>query len=248
MNQPSGSRRPSVLPARARSALLPIALLVCGIPPACQARTVVPGFFPMPCDVENADGCARGGADTSPSTCSSDGAIDALGCDDSVTNSGDANTSETTDGSVSVDASIEIPFDASECQIGQAVLLVDGDPGDSIHPGSETIRGRWLTLGSTAFSAQIEVSVPADQWGISFAAPDGMNLAPGSWPSVRGDLGTRPYFAIARVSAGSCSFLSSRIRILEYQYSDAGLRRATVVFEQHCNGSPAALRGCFHFE
>jgi hypothetical protein len=134
-------------------------------------------------------------------------------------------------------------------------LFVDGDPGEPLHPGAETVpAATWMPLNGGDLDTFAALIPAGDtQWEIAFSTL-GLNqpLTPGSYPNA----GTWPssipsatlhiypdrdpppicrsvtgWFYISSIAGGPTS---------------AQFNEIVAAFEQHCDGSSAALRGCIH--
>ena len=136
---------------------------------------------------------------------------------------------------------------------GDTFLCLDSEAGDVIGGGHLTI----LTTNDALFSAiynqyqqlRIEVGGPG-HWSLTFAAMQGQDLAPGLYdqaePTWRHST-QRPAMDIS--GQGSiCGSSSGRFQVLDLNYDPTSgeANRVAINFEQHCEGSSAALLGSIH--
>jgi hypothetical protein len=142
------------------------------------------------------------------------------------------------------------------CLTGGNTIFFDGDSGDYIFPGKETI-----TLGSwsaTASSSQVHVSVtPTDSsqglwWDLYFDA----SMLPNStlttqvyenaerWPFQSTG---HPGLDVSGDGRG-CNTVTGRFQVEQLVMSNNNLQSFTATFEHHCEGGTPALRGCVHFQ
>ena len=142
------------------------------------------------------------------------------------------------------------------CQIGGNVLFLDGDSGDYIHPGTDTIQvgswsagvtnGNYLTISvnpsdvaqgawwygdfsSAALSQPLSVQVYDDAERAAFAAPGHPGI------DIFGD-------------GRGCNTISGRFQVFDIQLSGNTVKKFTATFEQACEAGTALLRGCVHYE
>ena len=142
------------------------------------------------------------------------------------------------------------------CLGGGNVIFFDGDAGDYIHKGTDTIKlGTWRASPVSTDTITIHVD-PSDPkqglwWDLEFSsraipaklAPqvyEGAERAPFASPGHPGiDLGG---------DGRGCNTISGRFQIETLEFSGSALKAFTATFEQHCEGGSAALRGCVHYE
>lgn len=145
-----------------------------------------------------------------------------------------------------------LPSKPAAAQLLEGSFSFVSDPGDYIGAGqsrsfaldtaSVTVRGNedGRYVGVTVF--------PFDGgfWFIDLAAPVGTQLAPGAyenaarWPFQSP---TQPGLSVSGDGRG-CNTLTGRFDVLESTFGPNGyVERFHAVFEQHCEGSPAALHG-----
>lgn len=142
------------------------------------------------------------------------------------------------------------------------VIVFEGDAGDYIHPGSDTILlGSWsanvLPNGSST-PTQITIHVTptsASQglwWDLVFSSTQ-----------LSAPLTTKSYSGALRASSATpgspgldisgdgrgCNTLNGAFTISKLQVAAGGVVTSfTASFEQHCEGSSKALRGCVHYQ
>jgi hypothetical protein len=150
------------------------------------------------------------------------------------------------------------PHDPSldPCLIDENVVFFDGDEGDFIHPGKDIItKASWSgTVSSNWVLISLEPNDPSqgDHWLLEFSseqlseplqvkAYEDAERAPFASPGHPGLNVTGDY--------KGCNILLGRFVIYEISSNGSGLvTDFTASFEQHCEGSPPALRGCVHFK
>jgi hypothetical protein len=137
-------------------------------------------------------------------------------------------------------------------------LYVEGDPGEPLHPGAETVdAAAWMTLnGTDRDTFAVYIAAGATQWEVSFSSLWlDQPLTPGYYP----DAGTWPFsvhshptFKIYpdRNPPPVCQSVTGWFDIISIAGgpTSADFTEIVAEFEQHCDGSPAALRGCIHLE
>ena len=135
-------------------------------------------------------------------------------------------------------------------------LYVDGDPGEPLHPGAETVNaGSWMTLNGSDLDTFAAYFLAGNtQWEVAFSSLGlGQPLAPG----VQLDAGTWPFQAHGQATfkiypdrdpPPVCQSVTGWFAItsLAGGPTSADFTEIVAAFEQHCDGSPAALRGCIH--
>ncbi len=144
---------------------------------------------------------------------------------------------------------------ASAAPVAPASLTMTSDPGDFIGQGQTW---SYATAGRDAFSTSytgeaVQIAVDGangDWWYVRFSAPNGQQLAPGTYagatrypfqaPSV-------PGLSVSGEGRG-CNTLTGSFEVHEARYAaDGTLARLRATFEQHCEGKVPALRGSVEF-
>jgi hypothetical protein len=152
------------------------------------------------------------------------------------------------------DAGVDTLYPLGECEGFEDILVLDGDPGDKVHPGKETWfeneqTGTWSSLSSpNDVGVDIGLSVPI--WRAQFARADapvvpGLYLDAGS--SVGLEAGAGLY--VGQLGPDACSSTSGSFYIQDVEWRSDGsdITSLTASFEQHCDGATAFLRGCIHY-
>ena len=148
------------------------------------------------------------------------------------------------------------PVSSAPCLTGGSVVYLDGDPGDFIHPGAQTLAvSSWSALNSgTSDTFWYEANVSSnDWWDFAFSsAKQGAPLAVGRY-----DNATRYPFEAAGApgldvtgDGRGCNMSSGwfEIESIAGGPGNGSFTELTATFEQHCENGVAALRGCIHFE
>jgi hypothetical protein len=110
-------------------------------------------------------------------------------------------------------------------------------------PGSASIS----VFGSTAYlTVSVSGGPSGDSYAMDFAAPPGQTLVPGVYDKAQRapfrEAG-RPGIDIYGDGRG-CNTISGRFEVKDFAVSSTGvLQRLWIVYEQHCEGGPAALFG-----
>ncbi len=141
------------------------------------------------------------------------------------------------------------------CLLGGDTLYFDGDAGDYIHPGKDTINaGSWSASGSD-FLVSVNVnpsnSKQGSYWSLQFSSNklnkalnaqvyEGAERYPFEPPG-------KPGLSITGSGKG-CNTLSGRFQIHELTSLNGTITGFTATFEQHCEKGAAALRGCVHYQ
>lgn len=153
----------------------------------------------------------------------------------------------------SVDAGA--PDDVSGCVGSENVLVLNGDPGDWIHPGYERIVGAsWQTVQAedhsfVAFDLEPGPGHKFLWWTPRVKAPAGGGaLAVGTYlDAARAAFADgKPGLEITGDGRG-CNTLSGTFWIHELEWSGNKVARVLLAFEQHCERGPSALRGCLAY-
>lgn len=152
-----------------------------------------------------------------------------------------------------VPATVVIGSDAS-CRVGGAIIHLEGDPDDYIHPGSLTLRaGQWrAAVQGQHASIEVSPAAPSDGllWSLEldasrFARP----LAAGLYEDAQRypvEAAGHPGLDLHR-DGRSCTTIAGRFQVIDLATTNGVVTTLTVTFEQRCDGGPAVLRGCAHF-
>lgn len=135
------------------------------------------------------------------------------------------------------------------CQVGGNVMFFDGN--DFIYNGVLTVTsGSWSVSGNAehlAFNITPSGTGQGAWWSLDFDASDvPIDLAPGVYDMAQRypfQSPDHPGLSISGDGRG-CNTLTGRFQVHAYDHDAAGVTRALVTFEQHCEGGPAVLRGC----
>jgi hypothetical protein len=144
---------------------------------------------------------------------------------------------------------------ASPCLAGGNTIFFDGDAGNYIFSGIQTItQGTWSITRS---SSEVHVSVrPSDSkqgdwWDLYF---DASKLTPSMlttqvyenaerWPFQSPG---HPGLDVSGDGRG-CNTVTGRFEVEDLQGPTSAPSSFTATFEHHCEGGASALRGCVHF-
>jgi hypothetical protein len=151
-------------------------------------------------------------------------------------------------------------WSADACRALPNVIHLDGQPGDLIHPGVQTItRGNfypdvWSVPDTRSVTLFFQTNKPAqvvENWHLHFStAPISQPLAVRVYDQVTEGSAADAFRPTMSVSGpnGSCSKISGEFQVHKISFdTNNRLSEALVSFEQRCNGSQVALRGCVHY-
>jgi hypothetical protein len=161
------------------------------------------------------------------------------------------------DGGMLLDLAVGLPDGASIAPCAaENTLYVEGDPGEVLHPGAETVSAAtWMTLNgpdTDTFGALIPAG--STQWEVAFSSLGlGQPLTPGyygdavTWPQTAHGQATFKIYA-DRNPPPVCQLVTGWFYISSIAGgpTSAEVTQITAAFEQHCDGSAAALRGCIN--
>ncbi len=139
----------------------------------------------------------------------------------------------------------------AHCPAGSNGLFFNGDSSDYIHPGRESLNNaNWSASGSPQ-ALTIGFNNSSHWWYLSFSSQQlGQTLAVHTYDQAEraafASLG-HPGLEVYGDHRG-CNILSGSFQIHAITWNGPTLKNFTASFEQHCEGLPAALRGCVHFE
>jgi hypothetical protein len=147
---------------------------------------------------------------------------------------------------------------SAPCLAGGNVVFFDGDAGDYIHPGIDTItQGTWGLQSSGTTPSTVHVSLTPSQsnqglwWDLYFSS---LQLNQPLDTQVYTDAQREPFAAPGHPGlevtgdGRGCNTLTGSFQIEDLTMSGSTVQSFTATFEQHCEGGTAALRGCVHFE
>lgn len=162
-----------------------------------------------------------------------------------------------TDGGAPLDAAVGLPDGASLAPCtAENTLYVEGDPGEPLHPGAETVSAAtWMTLNATdmnTFAALIPAG--STQWEVAFSSL-GLDqpLTPGyygnavTWPQTAHGHATFKIYP-DRNPAPVCQSVTGWFYVSSIAGGPTSAEFTEIVaaFEQHCDGASAGLRGCIN--
>jgi hypothetical protein len=143
---------------------------------------------------------------------------------------------------------------ASPCLVGGNILHFDGDSGDYVFSGLQTVTsGSWSADGSASW-AEIRLT-PSDSsqglwWTVDLvAADDQASLVTAIYEDGQRypfQAPGHPGFDVSGDGRG-CNTVSGRFQVEEYVFENGSPKSLTATFEHHCDGQPLALRGCVHW-
>jgi hypothetical protein len=132
-------------------------------------------------------------------------------------------------------------------------LQLDSEPGDPLGQGIQrlltTVDGT-ITVEGTHNWVDIQFVGDDEAWRFIFAAPGVADLLVGPHEEAHGSgnrIATKPYLHVVVEDANryeSCATAVGRFEVLEYVLTpDGEVERFAANLQQHCNGTPASLRG-----
>ncbi|MBW1809656.1 MAG: hypothetical protein JRJ87_15785 [Deltaproteobacteria bacterium] len=147
------------------------------------------------------------------------------------------------------------------CLIGGNVAFFDGDEGDWVHPGTDTITmGDWIanirqdtstTPHTVLLSLHPVDSGQGSHWSFTFSSHE-LNNSLNS--AVYEDAQRYPFESAGHPGISingdgrACNECCGRFQIHELQMEGTQLRSFTATFEQNCECGSSILHGCVHFE
>jgi hypothetical protein len=126
-------------------------------------------------------------------------------------------------------------------------IAMYSDPGDYIGGGTQQVWDQ-TAAGITGSPGDLTVNVSDDSgnsWDLEFAAPSGQTLQPGVYDHALRAMsrGSEPGIDINGAGRG-CDTDAGRFEVKDIAFDSSGNpTRLWIVFEQHCEGAPAALFG-----
>lgn len=144
---------------------------------------------------------------------------------------------------------------AAPCLTGGNILFFDGDAGNFIFSGKQTVSLAAWTMSGTAGSVHAHV-VPTSQtqglwWDLYFDATKLPN--PVLMPQVYNDAERYPFQSTGKPGfdvggdGRGCNTETARFQIEDLVWNGSTIQSMTATFEQHCDSGTKALRGCMHF-
>jgi hypothetical protein len=136
--------------------------------------------------------------------------------------------------------------------VSAGTFTMTGDDGDYITGGStysyDTAAGDRLSINADSELRGVSLSIDGangDWWTMDLKAPEGKQLAVGSYPNA-----TRAPFSGAGAgidisgNGRGCNTIEGSFEVADVSFGPQGyVERLDATFEQHCEGGPAALRG-----
>jgi hypothetical protein len=143
------------------------------------------------------------------------------------------------------------------CLGGGNVVFFDGDAGDYIHPGTDTItQGSWSIQSDGATPDNITVNLtPMDSsqglwWTLNFTSTQ-LNEPLDEQVyqnAMRAAFTTAGHPGLEVTGDGrGCNTISGQFQIEDLTMSGTTVKSFAATFEQHCEGGSPALHGCVHF-
>jgi len=137
--------------------------------------------------------------------------------------------------------------DASFAGVASGSLTMSSEPGDWVGQGgsySLATPDASFSTHSDGRTALIRASTGGQDWDLSFAAPTGRLLQPGTYTGASRFAGEgEPGLSISGNSQG-CNAVTGSFTVLSATYGPYGyLQTFHATFEQHCEGLGPALRG-----
>src|SRR3954467_5579962 len=140
------------------------------------------------------------------------------------------------------------------CLGGGNVVFFDGDVGDFIHSGTDTVTdGIWrASASSTDVAIHVDPTHQAQGlwWDMNFstsqlgqAIATQVYLNAERWPFAAPG---HPGLDVSGDGRG-CNVLTGKFQVEDLQLSGSTLTSFTATFEQHCEAGTPALRGCVHY-
>ncbi len=154
----------------------------------------------------------------------------------------------------SVDVELVMPMGvgtAAPCLTGGNRMFFDGN--DYIYNGMLLVGSEAGWSGSSTtdhISVNVDGPSSSSWWYLEFDASDlPVDLEAGVYEGAERypfQAPGHPGLSISGSGRG-CNTLTGKFQVHEHARDATGLVRATVSFEQHCEGGPGAVRGCVHF-
>jgi hypothetical protein len=122
--------------------------------------------------------------------------------------------------------------------------------GESSEAGGEDSVSPGFRISSNHLDFELQNSSNGDDWTAEFEAPQGELLAPGLYePATRYPFQLETMAGLSIHGNGrGCNELTGKFAVEELESDPTvGLVRASVTFEQHCEGGRAALHGVINY-
>ena len=146
----------------------------------------------------------------------------------------------------------------AHCPAGSNVIFFNGDSNDYIHPGRETVtQNNWSLLGGGTLQDvgirfdTFNTGLNATWWTLEFSSRGlGQPLEVRSYDQIeRASFASAGHPGMDITGDGrGCNIMAGNFQVHEIAWSGSTLKSFTASFEQHCEPSLSALRGCVHFE
>ena len=137
--------------------------------------------------------------------------------------------------------------------VDAGTVTITGDPADPVTGGVSrsfgVAGGDWFNLLPTpdfsAFGVHVS-STAGEEWHLTFAAPSGRTLTPGTYRAVEyGSHGARAGLSVV-ADDRACTTSTGRFTVMAASFRNGYVERFDATFEQHCEGRRAAARGQVH--
>lgn len=149
-----------------------------------------------------------------------------------------------------------VPADsAAPCLVGGNVLYLNGEPGDLVHPGVETLQqGQW---SAEASSTHVGISYNGLSPGVFWTLDFSSEQLPGSPPltaQIYPNATRWPFEAPGEPGESingngvGCNTYTGQFQIKEITFEAGTLKTFTASFQESCDNLGPLLRGCVHFE
>jgi hypothetical protein len=189
----------------------------------------------------------------SPTSTSSSGPV--TGADTTSTTVAMTTSDGSTDTSTGEPGPSVTPGDPSPCLTGGNVLVLDGDLGKYVHPGSQLLADAdWTFTGSgdPIDDLRIEITDGMDEWWVVWltTARIPAPLAVGEYlDAMRPPFEDPGHPGVDTYGNGmGCNRVAGYFEIHELEIVANTVTGITATWERHCEEGPLALRGCLHWE
>lgn len=137
---------------------------------------------------------------------------------------------------------------ADAAAVDSGSLTMTSDPGDFVgggvpHSYSTQAGDVFSTSGGDSAITAFVSAANGDFWFLSFAAPTGQVLAPGTFSgAIRFATSAAPGLDVEGIGRG-CNTVTGSFTVTDLTIVQGFIQTFDVTFEQHCEGAAAALRG-----